>query len=87
MHPGVEIDSVFSAQNILTSLITTAISQRSDATVVAIAITDGTPRLATVSAVAVSTALQALGMNVLALGVTDKCDVNLVRVRLLLQGR
>ena len=79
VHTGGEIVSVFSVQNIVTSLIVTAISQRSDATMVAIAITDGSPRLAIMPAIAASTALQAIGMNVLTLGVTDRCDVNLVR--------
>ena len=46
---------------------------------VAIAITDGAPRIDTVLAVAASTALQAIGMNFLGLCVTDRCDVNLVR--------
>ena len=51
MPIGGEIVSIFSVQSIVTSLIATATSQRPNATMVAIGITDGAPRIDTVLAV------------------------------------
>lgn len=72
-HPGGEIDSIVSVAKFLTSLVTTAISQRSDATVIAIVVTDGAPGLHNTGTVLASTAIQAIGMNVFMVCITDRC--------------
>src|SRR6218665_109013 len=78
-YTGGQIDSIFSVTNLLTSLVTAATSQRSDATVITIGITDGAPTLHNSVTIAATTALQAIGMNICMICVTDGCPADLAR--------
>jgi len=78
-YPGGELDSIFSLTNPITSLVTAATSQRSDAIIIAILITDGAPIAHNAISVAAATALQAIGMNFCTICVTDRCPEDIVK--------
>ena len=76
---GVDIDSVFSVANLLTSLVTAATSLRPDTTMVTIGTLDGAPNLINSVTIAAATALQAIGMNVCMVCVRDECPEDFAR--------
>jgi len=78
-HAGGELDSVFSITNVLIGLVTTAVSQRSDSTFVAVGISDGAPNLHNTFAVTELIGLQALGMNLCMICVTKGCVVDIAK--------
>lgn len=77
--PGGEVESVFSVTNLLTSFVTAAVSQRSDAIMIAICITDGAPNTHNAVGVAAVIALHAIGMNLCMVCVTDRCPEDLAK--------